>query len=424
MKKYQLKTPVVLIIFKRPDTTEKVFEAIRQAKPPKLLVIADGPRVDVPGEAEKCAAARAIIDRVDWDCEVLTNYSDTNLGLRNRVSSGLNWVFKLVEEAIILEDDCIPHLTFFRFCEELLEKYKHNHRIAHITGNNFQFGKQWTQYSYYFSRYTHCWGWATWKRAWNYYDNDMKLWSSVRETNWLDNFLQNSIASQYWSNNFQKTYQGFNSWNYAWFFSCWSNDLLTIIPNVNLVSNIGFDLEATHTKNQGNLTNLPTKNIDFPLLHPPQVFQNLEADSLTEKNVISGAFQSKFIDKNKLDSTIENNQNTSKGVNDMLKVDLGCGTKKPSGYIGVDQFPADDVDIVADLARKFPFPDNSIDEIRAYDFIEHLPNALHTMNEIWRIGKHDAKVDIFVPSTDGRGAFRESHSRQLLEYPFFFLLLY
>ncbi len=116
----QLKTPVAFIIFKRPDNTQKVFEAIRQAKPPKLLVIADGARAERPGEVERCAATRAIIDRVDWECEVLKNYSDTNMGIKQRVTSGLSWVFNTVEEAIILEDDCLPHPTFFRYCEELL----------------------------------------------------------------------------------------------------------------------------------------------------------------------------------------------------------------------------------------------------------------------------------------------------------------
>ena len=155
---WQLTTPVVFVIFNRPDTTAKVFEAIRQAKPPKLLVIADGARIDKPGEAKKCAAARAIINQVDWQCEVLTNYSDVNLGCRKRVSSGLDWVFEQVEEAIILEDDCLPHPTFFRYCQELLEKYRDDEHIMMISGNNFQFGRKRNEYSYYFSHYSHIWG--------------------------------------------------------------------------------------------------------------------------------------------------------------------------------------------------------------------------------------------------------------------------
>ncbi len=133
-----MKTPVTFIIFKRPDTTEKVFEVIRQAQPEKLFVIADGPRDDREGEAEKCEATRSIIEKVDWDCEVIKNYSDINLGCAKRVSSGINWVFENVEESIILEDDCIPDLTFFRFSEELLEKYRDDTRIASITAQNCQ----------------------------------------------------------------------------------------------------------------------------------------------------------------------------------------------------------------------------------------------------------------------------------------------
>jgi hypothetical protein len=147
MTKFQLKTPVALIIFKRPDTTERVFETIRQAKPPKLLVVADGPRTDQPGEAEKCAATRAIIDRVDWDCEVLKNYSDSNLGCGLRPATGISWVFEQVEEAIVLEDDCVPHPTFFRFCEELLEYYRHDERIMSISGINPYFGRRRAEYS-------------------------------------------------------------------------------------------------------------------------------------------------------------------------------------------------------------------------------------------------------------------------------------
>jgi hypothetical protein len=154
---FQLKTPVAFLVFNRPESTIKVFEEIRRARPPRLLVAADGTRADRPGEAEKCAAVRAIIDTVDWPCEVLKNYSDVNLGCKVRVSSGLDWVFEQVEEAIILEDDCLPHPTFFRFCEELLERYRYDERVGIISGDNFLFGVRRTQDSYYFSRYAHIW---------------------------------------------------------------------------------------------------------------------------------------------------------------------------------------------------------------------------------------------------------------------------
>ena len=283
---YRMKTPVVFIIFNRPDTTEKVFQAIRQAQPPKLLVIADGARSDRPGEAAKCAATRAVIDRVDWKCEVLTNYSDVNLGCKARVSSGLNWVFDLVESAIILEDDCLPHPSFFLFCEKLLNYYREDERIMVISGNNFQSGQQRTNYSYYFSRYNHCWGWASWRRAWQHYDVEMKLWPQIRDNHWLKFMFNEPSAARYWQKIFQATYdENVDSWAYRWTFACWLQSGLTIIPQVNLVSNIGFGSQGTHTTFKNAFANLPVAEIDFPLQHPPFILCHIQADNFTQKNI-------------------------------------------------------------------------------------------------------------------------------------------
>lgn len=290
-KIFQAKTPVCLIIFNRLDITEKVFEAIRQAKPPKLLVIADGPRADRKGEAEQCAATRAIINRVDWDCEVLKNYSDINLGGRKRISSGLNWVFNLVEEAIILEDDCLPDPTFFRFCEELLERYRNDERIMLISGDNLQFGRKRTEYSYYFSRYAHIWGWASWRRAWKHYDDQMSLWPEIQKTGWLEDLLENEQLIEYWSYYFQGTYseQITYGWDCRFLFACWVQNGLSILPNVNLISNIGFGPDASHTKDSESvLANIPVKAIQFPLQHPPFVIRDTQADDFTEQIVYSG----------------------------------------------------------------------------------------------------------------------------------------
>jgi hypothetical protein len=288
MDNWQLSTPVAFIIFKRPDTTKRVFEAIRQAKPPKLLVIADGPRVDRSGEAEKCAAVRAIIDRVDWDCEVLKNYSEINLGCGKRVYSGLDWVFDNVEDAIILEDDCLPHPTFFRFCEELLERYRYDSRIGSISGLNVQFGRRRTEYSYYFSRYNHIWGWATWRRAWHYYDYDMKLWPEINARGFLSDILGDPQAVKYWTKLFQYTYDGRinTNWDFQWTFACWIQNALGVLPNVNLVSNIGFSAESTHTSEEGSkYANMPTEAIEFPLKHPPFMVRDLEADNFTQNTL-------------------------------------------------------------------------------------------------------------------------------------------
>jgi len=300
MTEFHLTTPVVLLVFNRPHTTEQVFKEIRNAKPPTLLVIADGPRTDQSGEDEKCAAVRDIIEQVDWDCQVLKNYSDLNLGCRKRVASGLDWAFSLVDEAIILEDDCVPHPTFFHYCQELLERYRTDERVMTISGNNFQFGRRRAKYSYYFSRYAHLWGWATWRRAWNFYDVDMKSWPEIRDGAWLFDILgstrpeirdgqyqidiRRSIQTvQYWHNIFEHTYKGrIDTWDYQLVFTSWLQNGLHILPNINLVSNIGFGPEATHTKVMNQCANLPITAMEYPLNHPPFVIRDSWADDYSQ----------------------------------------------------------------------------------------------------------------------------------------------
>ncbi|PHV62799.1 glycosyltransferase [Cyanobacterium aponinum] len=291
---WQLTTPVAFVIFNRPDTTQKVFNAIREAKPPKLLVIADGARIDKEGEAELCKQTRAIINQVDWDCEVLVNYSDVNLGCRKRVSSGLDWVFEQVEEAIILEDDCLPHPTFFRYCQELLEKYRDDERIMMISGDNFQFGRKRSEYSYYFSRYGHIWGWASWRRAWIKNDDSMSQWEELRDSSWLFNLLQNDQAVAYWSRIFQSVYDGFNTWDYIWVFTMWANNGLCILPEVNLVSNIGFGSGTHTTTNNSPFANMRVSVMEFPLKHPQTITRNIHADNFTEQTQFSGAVYQKM----------------------------------------------------------------------------------------------------------------------------------
>lgn len=289
MTEWQLNTPVALIIFNRPDTTQKVFDAIRQAKPPMLLVIADGHRLDKPEDLEKCAATRAIIEQVDWRCQVLKNYADINLGCKKRVSSGLNWVFDTVEEAIILEDDCLPHSTFFHFCEELLDYYRHDKRIMMISGDNFLFGQKRTEYSYYFSRYINIWGWATWRRAWQYYDIEMDQWPKIRDGNWLQDIFCNSRTVYFWQKIFQSTYDDLiNTWDYQWVFACWLQNSISVVPNVNLISNIGFDRDSTHTTEKASKASLiPTEQLMFPLNHPSFVICDTLADNFVQNNFFS-----------------------------------------------------------------------------------------------------------------------------------------
>jgi hypothetical protein len=288
---YKVTSAVALLIFNRPDTTARVFEAIAKAKPSKLLVVADGPRSDRLGEADKCAQTRAIINNVDWDCEVITNYSPVNLGCKKRVASGLDWIFEQVEEAIILEDDCLPEHSFFRFCDEMLERYRLNERVGMVSGGNLQFGQSRGNASYYFSRYTHIWGWATWRRAWKHYDRDMALWPSFRDEGWLDRVFASQGEREYWKNSFQWVYDGkLDTWDCSWTFAAITHGMLQVVPNVNLISNIGFGPEATHTHVVGIHANMPIQPIVFPMEHPKFVLVDEEADRYISNNQIAPSF--------------------------------------------------------------------------------------------------------------------------------------
>jgi hypothetical protein len=298
MTEHQLKTPVAFIIFNRPDTTVRVFADIRRARPAILLVIADGPRTGKLGEAEKCVAVREIIDRVDWPCEVLTNYSDVNMGCKNRVASGLDWVFEQVPEAIILEDDCLPHPTFFRFCEELLEYYRDDERIGMISGDNFQFGQKRTSASYYFSRYAHIWGWASWRRAWGHYDRDASAWPAIRDAGWLDIFAPTPGERKHWSKVFESVYKGqIDTWDYQWNLALLSQGMVSVIPNANLISNIGFGAEATHTRGASKYANMEVEAISFPIKHPEIILPHRKADEFTAKSMFTGNILNKMIQK-------------------------------------------------------------------------------------------------------------------------------
>jgi hypothetical protein len=281
--------PVVFIIFNRPDVAEQVFARIRRAQPRRLLVIADGPRQGLPGEAEKCAAARALIDRVDWDCQVLKNYSDENLGCRHRIVTGMKWAFDQVEQAIILEDDCLPDPAFFPFCDELLLKYQTDERVMAVCGDNYLMGRKSMPYSYFFHRIAGGWGWATWRRAWQHLDMEIKLWPMLRETSWLVDILGDKGAVRYWRAVFDWVYEGgekIDAWDYQWLFAIWAQHGLAATADTNLISNLGCGENATHTRSADSvLARIPTGRMEFPLRHPPYMFGDKEADKLVFENI-------------------------------------------------------------------------------------------------------------------------------------------
>lgn len=280
-----LNTPVVFLVFKRPDTTAQVFNAIRQAQPRTLLIVADGPRQSNPEEQEKCLAVRSLLDRIDWTCDVHRNYSENNLGCKRRVASGLDWAFDLVDRAIILEDDCLPHPSFFQFCEELLDRFAEDERVMTISGNNFQRNRKATPHSYYFSRHMHCWGWATWQRAWKHFDIQMTLWPELRKQQFLRSIFSSRRAQQYWYNIFNNVHRGeIDSWAYIWQYVIWTHSGLNIHPRHNLVSNIGFGPDSTHTTSiDSPWADLPAEEMTFPLIHPRTLLRDWRADSYTQR---------------------------------------------------------------------------------------------------------------------------------------------
>src|SRR5260370_14579917 len=203
-----LETPIALIVFNRPDLTSKVYDRVRVVRPRHLLVVADGPRADRPEDRRICEATRKVVSSLDWPCELLTNFQEENSGCRRRISSGLDWVFGQCPEAIVLEDDCVPCPSFFSFCSNMLSRYRNDSRIMHISGQNLQDGRRRGSASYFFSRYTHSWGWASWRRAWNYYDVNLSTWPPARSQGWLFSILDDPWDIEYRTQIFDKVYDG------------------------------------------------------------------------------------------------------------------------------------------------------------------------------------------------------------------------
>ncbi len=278
-------TPVLFLIFNRPDVTKIVFEAIRKARPSKLYVAADGARKAKEGETEKCEAVRAIIEKVDWECEVKKLYREKNLGCKVAVSSAIDWFFQHEEEGIILEDDCLPDQSFFGYCAHLLAFYRDDERVMHISGDNFQFGIKRGEASYYFSRYSHIWGWASWRRAWKHYDVAMETFPAFKKNKKIGKITENYFEQIFWMGKFEKTYKGaIDTWDYQWNFAMWNQNGLAVIPNENLVSNIGFNTEATHTSSSNKFSEIPVHPV-HEIKHALKVERNKDADEFSFKTI-------------------------------------------------------------------------------------------------------------------------------------------
>lgn len=286
-------TPIVLFVFNRYTQAQRVFEAVSLARPSTLLMIADGARDHIPGESDKCRRVLEIPKTVDWPCRLLTNYSATHLGCRERIISGLEWAFSLVEEAIILEDDCLPHPTFFTFCETLLARYRGDIRIAMISGTNFVESYLRTDYSYFFSRMVHTWGWATWRDSWRRYDPGLSRWPEIKKAGLLREAFEHAMAAQYWTRIFDRMYSGAgpDTWDYQWFYTSLVNNALSIVPAVNLVTNIGFGHEATHTSDISETQTMEAKALPLPLRHPPAMIPLRTMDYWDQEVAFLGPFR-------------------------------------------------------------------------------------------------------------------------------------
>ncbi|OAM87617.1 hypothetical protein OH491_21560 [Termitidicoccus mucosus] len=279
---------VTLILFNRPGPTARVLARVRDARPSTLLVICDGPRPHRPDDAGRVAAVRRLVDEsIDWPCRVLRDYSETNLGCMRRIQTGLNWVFSQVEETIVLEDDCLPHPDFFTFAASTLARYRDDPRVMNISGTNLIARRHRPRHACWFSQHTWIWGWATWRRAWRHYDADYSTWDARLPA------LRASFASawerQYWISTFdqaRRNLQAANSWGFQWNYTCRSLGGLTAMPRANLVENLGFTADSTHTDDLARLAR-PTSALG-PLSYPESHYTDPYAEDLWTR-VYAGA---------------------------------------------------------------------------------------------------------------------------------------
>lgn len=279
MDHYTTTSPILFLIFNRPDTTLQVFNEIKKASPPRLYIAADGPRPEKPGEAELCEHARAIVENIDWDCQVETLYQNKNVGCKQAVSSAITWFFSAEEEGVILEDDCLPSADFFRYCDVMLNRYRYDSRVRHIAGANLQLGKKWGEASYYFANQTHVWGWASWRRVWSDYDKDLSKISQQEAYANFDKVFDDPLIAEEWRHIFNRLMKGsVDTWDYQLAIINFFNNSLSVNPNVNLITNIGCRADGTHTTSSENpYANLPGETLG-EIVHPKFMLPERGAD--------------------------------------------------------------------------------------------------------------------------------------------------
>ena len=271
--------PILLVIHRRPEPTRRVFERIAAARPRRLFIAADGPAT--PADRDACDLTRAAVQPVDWECEVVQDYSARNLGLNSRMTSAIDMVLRSADSAIVLEDDCLPHASFFPFCQSMLDRYTDDDRVMHISGECYR-RERVDDASYFFSKYPLAWGWATWRRAWAQYDPALRSWPQFRNLPEAAALFDTDDERAYWMSTFDQVYEQSQSrtpasWDYAWYYACMTKGL-SIHPAVNLVSNIGYGPLASHTREASDLADRAVDELDMPLRHPDRVVRDRRAD--------------------------------------------------------------------------------------------------------------------------------------------------
>lgn len=279
-----MQTPVVLIVYKRPELARRTLECVAAAQPKELFVIADGPKED--DDTAAITRTREIFDDVSWPCTINRNFAEKNMGLRGRIESGLDWVFSQVDRAIILEDDCVPHPKFFPFCSEMLSRYADDPKISMVSGDNAH-GVQ-TENSFYCSRYTLIWGWATWSRAWAKYNHGMTWWPLMRDSKFVEWMFRGRRSSAYWTKTLQDNFEGANSWARVWMMSNWLEETVCGVSSANLISNVGFGEDATHTQNINAIRSFAdTREPLLPIKPPAAISPDDKADAIADRVIFS-----------------------------------------------------------------------------------------------------------------------------------------
>ncbi len=268
---YEVKTPILVIAYRKPSTTQVVFEGIKKVKPSTLYVALNAPKND--SELEACAATKKIFENPDWQCEVKFLERVKYLEITESATSAISWFFENEECGIILEDDCVPSESFFRFCDEMLERYRDDVRVAHICGANTLPEVTFSQDSYFFSRWPGIWGWATWRRTWDKFDLQMRSYKDFKKTGRIHSIFKNKDIASWMQERFEFAHSKYgNIWDYSYHYSVISNGGLCVTPARNLIKNIGFTGDATHTSNEPEYyKKIMLEELKFPLCHPDKV---------------------------------------------------------------------------------------------------------------------------------------------------------